>query len=93
MKSIIYSKHLLIRMKARNFPQEFPLIIYFSPERIFFDVAEKRKIAVRKLKYKDKLRNIMIAFEEKEESVNIITIHPISEDKIINRIKSGRWTK
>ena len=43
--------------------------------------------------YNDKLRNMMIAYEEKDEFVEIITIHPITEEKIINRLINKRWIK
>jgi len=35
----------------------------------------------------------MIAYEEKEGKIEIVTIHPITDEKIINRIMSKRWTK
>lgn len=36
---------------------------------------------------------MMIAYEEKNGEVEIITIHPISDEKIVNRMISGRWIK
>ena len=35
----------------------------------------------------------MIVYEIKDEKIEIITIHPISDEKIKNRILTGRWTK
>ena len=35
----------------------------------------------------------MIAYENIQETVRIITIHPITDEKIINRVISKRWTK
>lgn len=36
---------------------------------------------------------MMIAYEVKSNKVEIITIHPISDEKIINRTINRRWTK
>jgi hypothetical protein len=36
---------------------------------------------------------MMIAYEEKKGIVEIITIHPITEEKIINRTMKGRWVE
>lgn len=55
--------------------------------------ADEYFIAIKKLEYNKKLRNMMIAYEEKESKIEIITIHPITDEKIINRIMSRRWTK
>ncbi len=54
---------------------------------------EKTYIYVKKLEYNDRLRNIMIACEEKADQVDIVTIHPITDEKIVNRVMRGRWIK
>jgi len=60
------------------------------------DCRQKRRMMFRnekKLYYNNKLRNMMIAYEERDGGIDIVTIHPISEEKIINRLMSQRWTK
>lgn len=91
MKKINYTSHLRLRLNARRFPEDYPIKIYVDPEMRLYDNVEDRNVAIKRLKYNKKLRNIMIAYEEDSDHVNIITIHPISKDKIINRISSGRW--
>ena len=93
MTKIEYTGHLKLRLKIRNIPENYPKEIYQKPEQKFFDNVEKTFIAIKKLHYNKKLRNMMIAYEEKEDLVEIITIHPIIDEKIINRIMNGRWTK
>ncbi|MBI4116275.1 hypothetical protein HY449_00860 [Candidatus Pacearchaeota archaeon] len=61
--------------------------------RNFFDKIERTHIAIKKLKYNDKLRNMMIAYEAYGERIEIVTIHPISDEKITNRLFNGRWIK
>ena len=93
MAKIEYTEHLILRLKIRRIPKEYPKQIYGSPEQKFFDKIEGTSIAIKKLHYNKKLRNMMIAYEEKDEQIKIITIHPITNEKIINRIMSKRWIK
>lgn len=93
MKEIKYSNHLKLRISIRKFPPNYPKKVYKNPEQNFFDNVEGTNIAIKRLKYNEKVRNIMIAYEESDKEVEIITIHPISDVKILNRIMSRRWTK
>ena len=91
MIEIRYTKHLILRIKIRRIPFEYPKLILDNPDREFIDVLEKKKIAIKKLKYNKKVRNMMIAYEIKDRFIEIVTIHPISDEKIINRVMNGRW--
>ncbi len=91
MIEIRYTKHLELRLKIRRIPHEYPKLILESPDETFVDVLEKRNIAIKRLKYNKKVRNMMIAYERKDNYIEIVTIHPISDEKIINRVMSGRW--
>ena len=93
MIKIEYTEHLKLRLKIRKIHEEYPKKIYENPEQKFFDNVEGTFIAIKKLHYNKKLRNMMIAYEEKNDDVEIITIHPISDEKIINRVMNKRWTK
>ena len=93
MVDIEYTEHLRLRLIVRKIPADFPKIIYLSPDQKFLDVSAKNFIAIKKLKYNEKLRNIMIAYQQNNAEVRILTIHPISEEKIVNRIISGRWIR
>lgn len=93
MVNIVYTEHLKLRLRVRKIPYEYPRVIYGNPDQKFFDELEKTSIAIKRLKYNKELRNMMIAYEVKDEKVEIVTIHPITDEKIINRTISGRWTK
>jgi hypothetical protein len=93
MKVVKYTNHLKLKLKIRRFPKDYPSIIFQSPEQEYLDIVEKKRIAIKRLKYNKKIRNIMIAYEETNGEVEIITIHPISDEKILDRKLSGRWTK
>ncbi len=90
---IKYTEHLELRLKSRKIPHDYPKKIYENPEQIFFDKIEKNFVAIKKMQYNGKIRNIMIAYEKKGNEICIITIHPITNEKIINRIANKRWIK
>ena len=81
----------MLRLKIRKIPIEYPKLILQSPNQEFFDVLERKQIAIKRLKYNGKIRNMMIAYETKGSFAEVVTIHPIADEKIINRLMSGRW--
>ena len=93
MVKVEYTDHLKLRLKVRKIPENCPKDIYENPEQKFYDNSEKTFISIKKIHYNKKIRNMMIAYEEKEDLIEIITIHPITDEKIINRIMNGRWSK
>ena len=93
MANIVYTDHLKLRLKIRKIPYDYPKIIFNNPEHKFYDTVEGTYIAIKKLNYNNKERNMMVAYEKKGNDVDIVTIHPIKEEKIINRTISGRWKK
>ncbi|MEK6964409.1 MAG: hypothetical protein AABX70_08375 [Nanoarchaeota archaeon] len=93
MQKIVYTAHLELRLKIRKIPYGYPTRVCEEPDQTFYDQIEGNHIAIKKLKYGGKIRNMMIAYEEKDDSIEIITIHPITDEKIINRTLNERWTK
>jgi hypothetical protein len=91
MKRIEYTNHLKLRLEIRKIPFEYPKEIFEKPDKLFFDNIEKRHIAIKRLKYNKKFRNLLIAFDIFKDRIEIVTIHPISDEKILNRIISERW--
>lgn len=48
---VIYTDHLKLILGLRKIPEEYPKIILENSEQLFFDVLEKRNIAIKRLKY------------------------------------------
>jgi len=48
-------------------------------------------IAVKHVKYGKKTVPFMIAYDKKGQTVEIVTIHPISEEQIKARVEGKRW--
>lgn len=93
MVEIIYTEHLKARLKARKIPLQYPREIYENSEERFVDSISGLNIATKELYYNKKLRTMMIAYKEEGDKVKIITIHPITKEKMINRMLSGRWKR
>jgi len=48
-------------------------------------------IAVCQMKFKNRVRNLMVAYDRIGDTIEFITAHVIREKEIKNKIKSGRW--
>lgn len=90
---IILRPHLKIRLKERRIPQNYPRKILTTPEVKYFDTLTGHLIAVKHLLYNEKLRPMAVAYDIIGSEIQIITIHPISEQEIKNRLIKIRWIK
>lgn len=90
---IVYKPHLLIRLKQRSIPKDYPKKIIEQPEEEYLDTLTKRSIAIKRLEFEGKLRNILIAYDIIESNIEIVTVHIISSKEIENKIQAGRWKK
>lgn len=90
---IIYREHLKRRLRERKIPNSYPKKIFLNSTRRFFDTGTNHHIAVAKLQYAGKLKNLALSYDIIDEQVEMITVHPISDQEITNKIKSGRWIK
>lgn len=93
MKKIVYASHLLLRLKLREIPYLLPKKIYQTSNEHYFDKETLKKVAVKEVKFKGKLREMAVIYEETNDQINLITIHPLKNYQKIQRIKSGRWQK
>jgi len=86
-----YTEHLKLKIRIRKFPENFPRLIFTDPDFQLINSITDHKIAIKKLFYNEKVRYLMIAYDKINEIAKIITIHPVSEELINERLKSGRW--
>jgi len=93
MKKIVYSSHLRLRLKLREIPYLLPKEIYQTSKEHYFDKETLKKVAINRVKFKEKLREMAVIYEEINNQINLITIHPLKDYQKISRIKSGRWQK
>ncbi|MDP3948829.1 MAG: hypothetical protein Q8Q17_02680 [bacterium] len=93
MKRIYYTPHLELRLELREIPYNLPKNIYQTSKERYFDTETQKLIAVKLVKYKNKIRELAIIYEETEKEIKLITIHPLKIYQKLSRIKSGRWQK
>lgn len=90
---IVYSDHLIFRMKLRNIPDDLPMRVFLEPDERFYDSETRHVVVVKKIADKDGEREFVVAFEEAESEIRLITIHPLKPYQKERRIQSGRWRK
>lgn len=61
--------------------------------RKYFDPLTNHYIAIKKLEYNEKLRPMVIAYDIIGIEIQIITVYPITEQGIKNRVQNRRWIK
>ena len=64
-----------------------------EPASLFIDTVTNHHIAVKKLRYNNKLRPMVVAYDIIESEIYIITIHPSTDKEIRNKQNRGRWKK
>ena len=91
MKNIIYSAHLEFRLGLRQISHSLPLKIYQTSREHYYDKSTGKNVAVQKVRFKGKTREMAVAYEQKLDRIIIITIHPLKTLQKTHRIRSGRW--
>lgn len=84
---------LKIRLRERLIPQNYPNKIVSAPDEKYFDTATNHQVAVKNLEYNSKVRPMAVAYDIIEEDIQIITIHPTTEQEIKNKLERKRWIK
>lgn len=90
-KRIHYADHLRLRLALRKIPEQLPRRIYYRAKERFYDTATNHRVVVASARYAGKIREMALSFDEQEEIVTLITIHPLKTTQKTNRITSGRW--
>ena len=91
-KRIEYTEHLRIRLRHRHTPPDIPRHIYLHSTERYYDRQEERMIAIAEVEYRGEIRPMCIAYDEFEEHVEIVTVHPIRRSQVDNRRQTRRWT-
>jgi hypothetical protein len=90
-KPIRCCRHLSERLALRNIAPELPRQVIRRAEQLFTDVATGYRIAISTLPYRGREHLMMVAFEDTDEEVVAITIHPLSQTDVDAKLRSGRW--
>jgi hypothetical protein len=93
LKKVIYTSHLEFRLEKRQISADIPSRIYRDSKERYYDSATGHTIAIGRLDYSGREREVMIAYDEFEDRIEIVTVHPLKWVQKQQRIKSKRWAK
>lgn len=82
-----FTEHARMKMARLGLSKDDVAAIIYNPEFKLDDIATHREIAIAKVRGKYHT----VVFERHEEELTIITIFPISKNKILKRIESRGW--
>ena len=89
---LVYTEHLKTRLRQRGISLRLVKEIFTKNEEHYFDNLRRHYIVVSLLRYKDKMRKVLAAYDIIGEKAEVITIHPIEDEEIKIRLISGRWS-
>lgn len=89
---VIFTNHLRIRLKQRGISLKLSEEVFRTATEYYWDNLRNHHIKVAEIHYKDKLRKVLLAYDKiTEDTVEFITLHPITNRQIQQRLDSGRW--
>jgi hypothetical protein len=88
---IEYSAHLVYRLALRKISHELPRQVCEESNERYYDIETGHTVATMKVVIYGKLREVMVAYDIKEQTVRLLTIHPLKEGQKESRVNSGRW--
>jgi hypothetical protein len=89
---VVYTRHLRARLELRRFPADLPRKIFEDADRRYRNGVTGHVIAVKQVRLRGRTRRLMIAYDE-THVIEIVTIHPISEEQERSRVKGRRWIR
>jgi hypothetical protein len=90
---IIYTPHLKFRLKVRGIPSHLPKKIFKEAKEHYYDSLTQHYVAVHKIRFINKSREVAVTYDKKGEVMEVITIHPLKVYQKTARINSGRWQR
>jgi len=90
---IKYTGHLQWRLQIRSIPYQLPQQIWEHAQEHYKDSLSGHFIAVHKVKFGGKSRELAVSYDKKRNIIELITIHPIKARQKNSRILSGRWVR
>lgn len=90
---VIYTSHLEFRLKIRDIPHGLPRQIVEDAEGHYYDNLTKHYVAVRKVEFEGRLREMAVSYDRLEDRIEVVTIHPMKAYQKHSRVRTGRWVK
>lgn len=92
MVKFFYSDHFLTQIKERRISKGLAKSVYLRGKKRYFDALTGHGVVIDKRKHLGKMRNVMIAYDAIiKGEIWFVTVYPLREKEIENRVKAGRW--
>lgn len=88
---LTYTQHLKTRLKERGLTVKIVKEIFDNAQEYYWDTLRNHKIVVGTINYQEKRRKVLAAYDIIEKRVEVITMHPITDNQIKQRVATGRW--
>lgn len=91
---IKFTVHLKTRLEQRGISTRIVKEIFEQKIENYWDNLRNHHIVIGIVNYQGKHRKLLAAYDriEVENIAEVITIHPITDEQIKNRLASGRWS-
>jgi hypothetical protein len=90
---VTYTSHLKFRLKVRDIPSHLPRKIFKEAKEHYYDSSTQHYVAVHKLRFISKVREVAVTYDKRGDVIEIITVHPLKVYQKTARINSGRWQR
>lgn len=87
----VLTDHLKSRLKLRNISEKIVQNIFDKSQDFYWDNLRNHHIAVGQVRYKGKLRKLLVAYDKIGGTIEFVTTHPITDEAISQRVTDGRW--
>lgn len=91
--SIRYSEHFSGQKDERGFPDGLAESILQNPDGRYYDNRNGSLVAVKRVYFSGRERDIVVAYLRQGDSVTLLTIHPLKTGQQQRRLESGRWAR
>lgn len=87
-----FTDHLKKSLTERKIPFEIVREIFQKEEESYFDNLRNHHIVVSHVLYRGKPRKMLVAYDIIKRVAEVITLHPITDEEIKQRLKTKRWS-
>lgn len=89
---LVFTDHLKFRLKERGVSAKVVKKIFDNSEEFYWDNLRSHHIVINTIMYKRRRRKMLAAYDTIGDGMEIVTVHPISEKDIRQRVISKRWS-
>ena len=88
---LIFTDHLKTRLKQRKISAKFVREVFKQNPEKYWDTLRKHNVIVGDIFYEGSTRKVLVAYDTIGNTVEVITIHKVTEEQIKQRLNSRRW--